>query len=439
MAVVIAGIEGEAALRGGNNVVVRPDARGRGGTGAGAPVRHHLVAPENPPILRRHAGFAAHGRLPQADVVAQVAVQRPRTREAVRQQAVVGKDPRIEAHGQFDETAGEPVAGHVAAHVVRAVGQTVGEAAVGGQKKKMRAPAVTGGQNEGSGAEFDGLVGGVLMKARGGLDAVRARCEVQRADQRMVVKADAPRSEQPVEGPIRGVLGARRAHRAGVAALAHVASLPRLGVACPGLRPEGDPRRVGPLPHAQQVVRERQRRHRIRLGARVAVGRPLFAGDAQPLLRFLVEWLEVVEGDGPIVPDPVQGTHPEILRRVPGHGTPPVHRGAPQNHRLVHLALAGLAGDVVVRVGVLAVCEHARPGRGPLLQRDRAPPRLDYRNGGLGAFRETFGDHGRADPASDDADVALDDLAHDATPGSRAGSSPAPARPLHCCMAMARP
>ena len=303
----------------------------------------------------------------------------------------------------------------------------------------MGAPGVPGGDHEGARAELDRVVGRVTVHGFRHCDPVGSRLQHQAAHQGAGDQLDASVGQQTVEGEIGCVLGTRWADRAGVAPLADVPPPVGLGVARPGLRPERDSGAVGPLAHARQVVRKRQRRHGVGLRARIAVGRTLLARCADALLGLLVVGVEVVERDRPVEADAVHRPESEVFRGVPRNRPAPVHPGTAHNHLTVHLARARLIGDVVVRVGVLAVGQHACPGPGSLLEGRGPPAGLDHRDGRGGVFGEPFRHHRRTDPGPDDADVAFDDAAHGATPdASIAGSAPAPTSPLHCCLLIPR-
>ena len=182
-----------------------------------------------------------------------------------------------------------------------------------------------GGDHEGARAELDRIVGRVAVHGLRDGDPVGTRLHGQAAHQGAGDQLDAPVRQQLVEGKVGRVLGASRADRAGVAPLADVPPPVGLGVARPGLRPERDSGAVGPLAHARQVVRKRQRRHGVGLRARIAVGRTLLARCADALLGLLVVRVEVVERDRPVEADAVHRPEAEVFRGVAWNGPAPVH------------------------------------------------------------------------------------------------------------------
>ena len=377
--------------------------------------------------------------------MSQVAVQRPRTGEAAREEAVVHEHAGVEPQREVDEAAEVPVSRHVAAHVPGAVGEAVGESGVRREQEEVGTPGVAGGEHEGARAELDGLVRCVPVDCFGDRDPIRARLRRQTSDEGAGDEVDAPVGEQPVEGEVGRVLRPRGTDGAGVAAPADVAALVGLRVARPRLRPEGDVGLFRPLPHAGEVVGEGQRRHGVGLRARIVGGRPLLARDADALLGLLVVRLEIVEGDGPVRRDPVQRAQAEVLRGEARDRAAPVHRRPADEHGVVHGTGARLGADVIVRPRVLAVGQHPRPSVGSFLERRRPLARFDHGDGGGGPLGEPLGHHGRRDPAADDADVALDDpprpSAHAAHGPARSGSgsSSAPSMVRHSCFRIARP
>ena len=183
---------------------------------------------------------------------------------------------------------------------------------------------------------------------------------------------------------------------------------------------------------------KRKGRHGVRRGAGVVLGRALLAGDPHPLLRLLVEGLEVVEVDGPVESDAVEGAQSEVLGRVPGYRSPPVHRRPSDHHGAVHLAFPALISDVVPGVGVLAIGQHPAAGTTPLLKGNGALSGLHHDDPGIGSLGEALRHHRSRDARSDDADVGLDHPSHDPSPSS-GGIPPTPSSPRHRLEAIRRP
>jgi hypothetical protein len=63
----------------------------------------------------------------------------------------------------------------------------------------------------------------------------------------------------------------------------------------------------------REVVIDRQRRQRIRLAPGIERWRPLLTSYAKSFLRFLVERIEFVVRERPVVANAVQGLHTKIF------------------------------------------------------------------------------------------------------------------------------
>ena len=282
-----------------------------------------------------------------------------------------------------------------------------------------------------AGAHRNGFVRRVPVERFRFDDPVRVRRRYQPPHHGAVVESQPVFVQQPAEGEVRAVLGAGGADGAGIAADAFAPTAIGAGVLGHRVAPVGNPGLLRPLLRLREVPGDRQRIHRVRAAARVVLRRPGFAGDADPFLRFPVEGVEVVVGDGPVPAHAEQRAEPEVFRGEPGRRPAPVHRQPADGHGARLDVRAVVAGDVVAAVRVLAVVEESAAGVEAAFEVEDAVSGFDDGDRAVSVLGEALRHHRGADAGAEDGDIGFDDAGHDQRPppaaaptgGSGAGRS----------------
>ena len=199
------------------------------------------------------------------------------------------------------------MSGEVLAHQPTAIRETLRMRSIAREQQQVRRPGEACGQHEGLRVDRDRLAIGIGAIPGGLDDCTGFRVRHQSTYQRLGDERDLRRLLERVPGEVRRVLRAGGADGiAGVAPLALRATVARNGVLRRRCAPRRDAGGGGELLQLLQVVVHRQRRQRVRLAARIECHGPLLTGNAHPLFRFLVERIEFVVRERPVVTDAIQ-------------------------------------------------------------------------------------------------------------------------------------
>ena len=321
-----------------------------------SPVGHQLVAEQQRAVRRAQPRIAAGRALPHPRVVADERLVRRAAEILARDQAVrhvlAGKRLIVDVRRRLDEL----VAVHVPPDEPRAVCEAVREPRVGRQQQQMRAPAVARRDDERLRAVLDRLAGPILVDALCGHDRGAPLVERQPPDERAVVQHDLLRRHQLAEREVGRISRAGRTDLAArVVHAAPAAAAERRQVARHRQRRELHAALLGPGLQRLQVVGQRNRSLRVRLGPPVLGMRARLAAHVQPPLRFAVVPFELLPLDRPVGREAVHRLQPEILLGEPVARAAPVQRQAADRHRHRDDAVGLLILDVVVGPRVLAV------------------------------------------------------------------------------------